>query len=241
LNHGTFGYCFFGLSPGTDVFFRYRQGLHREQVLIEAYMSGLRERKKKERRARILDRSYGLFTKRGFTDTSVEDIALEADLGVGTLYNYFSSKNDILLEVMEQKLDQAIRGADSLIHDPEAEPAGAIIDLLEYFLEIFLAFENDIWRHIFTAAFTSDAVMSRGVGMDIKVIKQIELLLENLSGKGSVRKDIDFESASFLVYSAFVFAFMGFLTMDSIDRDKLSSLIEYQIGLLTEGLVPCGT
>ena len=171
-------------------------------------MSGLRERKKKERKARILESSSKLFKKRGFNDTSIEDIALEADLGVGTLYNYFNSKNDILIEIIEQKLDEVIIDAKPFIHDPDPDPQLALMNLLEYFFEFFLTFETDIWRHMFVAALASDAVMSRGVGMDIKIIKQIEALLETCSGKGSLRKDINFESASYLVYSAFVFAFM---------------------------------
>jgi AcrR family transcriptional regulator len=200
-------------------------------------MSGLRERKKKERRSRILEVSYSLFAKRGFADTSIEDIALEADLGVGTLYNYFTSKNDILVEVMEQRLEHVIRGAGSFTHNPDKDPAQAITGLLFYFLDFFLGFNNDIWINMFTAAFASDAVMSRGIGMDIKIIRQIELLLIRLSGQGAVRKDIHTESASYLIYSAFVFSFMGYLTVPDIDRDKLFFLIGDQVGLTVRGLM----
>lgn len=49
-----------------------------------------------ERREEILDASLRLFADKGFDATTVQDIAVAADVAAGTVYLYFSSKDEIL-------------------------------------------------------------------------------------------------------------------------------------------------
>lgn len=61
-----------------------------------------RERKKLQSRNKILDTAVELFKEKGFQSTSISDIMNGADLGIGTFYNYFSSKEDILLNLLNR-------------------------------------------------------------------------------------------------------------------------------------------
>ena len=63
-------------------------------------MTGLRERQKAGRRRDILAAASQLFARQGFADTSVEAIAALAEVGTGTVYNYFSSKGDLLMALV---------------------------------------------------------------------------------------------------------------------------------------------
>jgi AcrR family transcriptional regulator len=56
---------------------------------------GVRERKKIDTRMRILDAANRLFGARGISAVTVEEIAAAADVGKGTVYNYFKAKEDI--------------------------------------------------------------------------------------------------------------------------------------------------
>jgi AcrR family transcriptional regulator len=56
---------------------------------------GIRERRKRDTRARILDAASVLFADRGIAAVTVDDIASAADVGKGTIYNYFTAKEDI--------------------------------------------------------------------------------------------------------------------------------------------------
>lgn len=56
----------------------------------------LRERKKLQYQQKILDAAAKEFQNRGFINTSIAIIMQAADLGVGTFYNYFDSKEDLL-------------------------------------------------------------------------------------------------------------------------------------------------
>jgi len=60
-----------------------------------------RERKKEETRRKILETSFKLFVEQGFDSTTIDQITEVADIGKGTFYNYFSSKEAVLYEFME--------------------------------------------------------------------------------------------------------------------------------------------
>lgn len=50
---------------------------------------------------RILENSVSLFKQKGFNATTVSDIAASAGMLKGSLYNHFKSKEDILIQVIE--------------------------------------------------------------------------------------------------------------------------------------------
>ena len=65
---------------------------------------GRRERRTAETRQRLFRSALDLFAKKGFVETTVEDITEAADVGKGTFFNYFPSKDHILLAFGEMQL-----------------------------------------------------------------------------------------------------------------------------------------
>ncbi len=61
-----------------------------------------RERQKAERRNRIFRAAVEVFAEKGYRSATMKEIAEAADVGEGTIYSYFSSKDDLLLAVIEQ-------------------------------------------------------------------------------------------------------------------------------------------
>lgn len=75
---------------------------------------GRRERRSAETRERLFRSALDLFAKKGFTETTVEDITEAADVGKGTFFNYFPSKDHILPafgEMQLAKLQSAVEEA----------------------------------------------------------------------------------------------------------------------------------
>ena len=75
-----------------------------------------REQKKLIYRQKILDAASLLFEDKGFSETSIADIMKAANLGVGTFYNYFESKEELLLILLKnlaEKLDRAVEEGKS--------------------------------------------------------------------------------------------------------------------------------
>jgi AcrR family transcriptional regulator len=76
--------------------------------------AGRRQRRSAEIRERLFRAALNLFAQKGFAETTVEDITEAADLGKGTFFNYFPSKDHILLafgEMQLGKLEAAIEAA----------------------------------------------------------------------------------------------------------------------------------
>jgi len=65
---------------------------------------GRRERRSAETRERLFRSALELFARKGFAETTVEDITEAADVGKGTFFNYFPSKDHMLLAFGEMQL-----------------------------------------------------------------------------------------------------------------------------------------
>src|SRR5215471_6521871 len=72
--------------------------------VLDAPASSRRERRSAELRDRIFRSALALFGKKGYAGTTVEDITEAADVGKGTFFNYFPSKEHILVAFAEMQL-----------------------------------------------------------------------------------------------------------------------------------------
>ncbi len=75
-----------------------------------APVQGRLQRRKAKTRAAILASASALFDQQGYEETSILQVAERADTGVGTLYGYFRSKEDLLKEVLNERSALAMEG-----------------------------------------------------------------------------------------------------------------------------------
>jgi AcrR family transcriptional regulator len=65
-----------------------------------------KEREKLLHREEILESALRLFSNKGFHNVSMQDIANESEFGVGTLYNFFDSKEQLFIELMKVSIEK---------------------------------------------------------------------------------------------------------------------------------------
>lgn len=63
---------------------------------------------------RIMQAALKLFAQKGFEATSIRDIAQEADVNSSTLYYYMSNKEEFLLSIMKNGLEQGVRASEKI-------------------------------------------------------------------------------------------------------------------------------
>jgi AcrR family transcriptional regulator len=77
---------------------------------------GRRERRAAETRIKLFQCALQLFAERGFPNVTVEDITELADVGKGTFFNYFKSKDQVLrvmAEIQLGKLREVLETSES--------------------------------------------------------------------------------------------------------------------------------
>ena len=98
---------------------------------------GLRERKKRQTRAALVDAAARLFAEKGYDKTTVADIAAAADVSTRTFFSYFPAKEDVLFAGTDQRLQAIAEAFDAL-------PAGSPLEAMHPILEHVLAASDDL-------------------------------------------------------------------------------------------------
>jgi AcrR family transcriptional regulator len=147
-----------------------------------------RERNKTAVRARILDAAIGLFSERSIETVTVDQIALAADVGKGTIYNYFHTKEDIVVAFMaefERKVQEKIRKVD-ITDRPLAEALTEILRLQFRMKKRYHKFVRAFFAQMFlhTAEFLPHMAEIHRL-----TVPTVESVLETLQKRGSIRAD----------------------------------------------------
>src|SRR5713226_7690587 len=69
-----------------------------------------RDEKKARTRERLLDAAADVFARRGFHAASLDEVADEAGLTKGAVYSNFTSKDDLIVALIETRLDRRFIG-----------------------------------------------------------------------------------------------------------------------------------
>ncbi|MBW6514106.1 MAG: TetR/AcrR family transcriptional regulator [Candidatus Syntrophosphaera sp.] len=59
-------------------------------------------------KVKILTAAIKVFAQKGYVNTTMSDVAIHAKVGIGTLYNYFKNKDDMLLQCMKKTIEDEI-------------------------------------------------------------------------------------------------------------------------------------
>ncbi len=78
---------------------------------------GRKERESASRREAILDAAQEMFESIGYVNTTMAQIAGRSEFGVGTIYQFFSSKQDLFVEVINRSLQYYISGLEQVLEE----------------------------------------------------------------------------------------------------------------------------
>lgn len=204
-------------------------------------MTGLREKKKSERKDRIFSTAVDLFNEKGFSKTSMQDIANNANLAVGTLYNYFPSKNYLLLDIMHEEIEITITETNTLFNDVNLQDKSAkeiIRSLVKKIFSIPLLVNKESLKEIFIATFSTNIDIKKGMILDFEPMKAFQYLLERLQKANMIDPAMNTFNATKIFYSIMMAQMMMYLFEPEMDKEKLFENIDEMIDLAFQGMKP---
>ena len=75
------------------------------------------ETKKNQKRKKIIDVASALFSRKSYHEVMMEDVAKLSSIAKGTVYNYFSSKEELYFSIMRQRMEKLITSLREKIKD----------------------------------------------------------------------------------------------------------------------------
>ncbi len=177
---------------------------------------------KKEKKDQIVEAAIREFSRKGFSRTTINDIARAAGIGKGTVYEYFSNKEEIVQESFRFFMNSLEPDFQAILISgvPAKEKLVKIFDRFSHFISteyrelVELMFE-----------FWSEGIKdkgSKGVLFEemikfYKVYREIfaDIIIEGL-GDGGFRKDIDPRSTAAMI----VGSLDGLLVQWALERES---------------------
>ncbi|MGK7876780.1 MAG: TetR/AcrR family transcriptional regulator [Xenococcaceae cyanobacterium] len=128
---------------------------------------------KQQKRRLIVEASLQVFGRKGFQGTRMSDIAQEAGIGKGTIYEYFDSKEELILKIFEDLfLDYEQRALQ--VANSSQPPVGALLDNLRQVME-----EADEYANLVPVCF--ELWGSKILSENLKLNEQMSYWFERLS------------------------------------------------------------
>ncbi len=200
-------------------------------------MAKLREGVKEERKAKIHEAAIQLFSKQGFTKTTMEQVAENAGFAVGTLYNYYPSKGDLLLNIsksMSSLLDEEI---SQVLYNQKETPQEWICDLLFLYMKNTMIFPKELWREFFGYTLLHEISFLNFVRkMDTPFLNYISLLIAQLIHRKKLNPHINTETVVEVIYDLLQHSILRYISGEIATENDWKNEIKIRISMLVKGI-----
>jgi AcrR family transcriptional regulator len=198
----------------------------------------MRERKRQERNDTIIDAAMALFQRKGYEQTTMEEIAARADISPPTLYRYFPRKTELLIALFWKERER-LAGALEAFHKKSApwDAVSAVAGLL--YLNnsgIRTKSERKLWREV-TAALMR---MHDEANDEFRAIKKyfevhIERMLERLQRDALIAKDMPLPAMINVLYAVAAENYYRMIANEFRSAEDEKRIMAEQVRLILKG------
>jgi TetR/AcrR family transcriptional regulator, cholesterol catabolism regulator len=96
------------------------------------------------RREAIVDTSAGVFARKGYHATGINELCDANDLGKGALYHYIGSKEGLLAAIHDRVMDEVLRGAER-VDEAGGSPSAQLAMLGDELLDVIHRYPDHVW------------------------------------------------------------------------------------------------
>lgn len=201
-------------------------------------MTSRREQKKQQTFDAIVSAASVSFRSVGYHGTTIEVIAVDAGVSAGTVYNYFGTKNAILLAVVTRDTEHALADAGNAIDLSPGDPVEVLMPLILVYVDAMTALGRDVLKELFRAGFdpTESVVMADLVSLDERSILHFGEAFALLQAHDLASDKAEPESAAILIYSVMAVATLMFVSMPEFSAEDVETMIRSQLALAFGGI-----
>lgn len=200
----------------------------------------LRETQKRRRSAQVLDAADALFSRHGYEATRIETIAETASVAPATVYNYFQTKPNLLMQLALRHVQAALPERRSFIRRPPPDPLEGIMAFERLLAEQAMRhLSRECWRVIMSAQYLEPGGSASRTGARLNgLIKRHYVSLVRIyQARGRLRAAVDPVALSNLIVGITTFDFGNFIATDEGTVEDLLRLGVPNIRLILEGLL----
>lgn len=197
----------------------------------------LGEKTKEKNQRNILETAERKFKEQGYRQTSMTDIAKDAEVGTGTIYNYFPSKGVLLITFFSKEMEILRKETQIDLPDCSGDFTEQLMRLLHQSLTIIEHYPKSFWRELIPVLTDQSQehsdLLNKAFQFDMKGIVWFEQLIERYSDGFSV--SVDAKQSAFAVYSIMATQTILYIFDNGMTFDQLLANIKEQVNFIFDG------
>jgi AcrR family transcriptional regulator len=195
-----------------------------------------------ERRKQILQAAIAVFAEKGFDRATIADVARAAGVAEGSIYNYFKSKEDLLIGIPRYVIQPPVESINALLDTLDADtlpPPEQMLTLMARNLVTTLRQNAHVFR-ILLYALTAMSPQTREKYMNhvvLYVVRLLEKYFEKQRARGVFRKELDPATLARSFVGLFVpfVIFSEVLQIEAAPKLNYDQLITANVSLFLRG------
>eukprot|EP00439_Symbiodinium_sp_Y106_P087681 s1_g217.t1 len=200
-------------------------------------MTGLRERKKAQTREKIVLEAKQLFRKNGFEETLIEEIASQAVVSEGTVYNYFPTKTDILFATLEADTAHFVSQVQSIANSKSRSFKSATIEILDTFFDLIDTVDKGALRQFaYAPSRPSELFVARYSELNRVYTEALVGMYSRLQKADKLSKKVKVAALSRLVFNLADAELTNLVLNDNLTSDDAKRAIRQQVDILVTGV-----
>ena len=202
-------------------------------------MAGLRAKRKIDRNSRIVEAASGLFRREGYEEARIEEIAAKAEVSVGTIYNYYRNKGDILVAIVSLEVHEVLAAGQRILQKPPKNVEKAVDALIATYIDHSLVYlSKEMWRQAMaTSTQQPDSPFGKTyTALDRDLADQTCALIAKLQMLGLVRGEIDGRGVGEMIFNSMNMMFIKFIKREDMAIKELRAHIRRQNRTLVQAI-----
>ncbi|WP_181347421.1 TetR/AcrR family transcriptional regulator [Thalassobacillus sp. CUG 92003] len=202
-------------------------------------MKSIRNKKKEATRDAIIEAARTLFLEHGYEGTTTDDIANRADVGTGTVFNYFDSKADILIDAFANDFMEEMDQQEITLQEQDLNKAASelVFQFIYKRMNRYLLVSKKILRPLMNVSLymSNPERLKKMIDLDFMFVDELIHYLNQLKEKSVLPEDFAANQAAEVIYSSLAFEFLLYLYHDEIGKEALYDGIKAKLNFIMRG------